>query len=315
MFLLEGELLDGKESFDWLIDSIQSSKKDVQINICSAFIKAPVLSEIVEAADGRSGRVLVRWQKLDIVSGSSDLEIFEVAKKSNWEVYADLRFHGKIYALRNIGILIGSANATKAGFSYGIDGNKEICTVVKPTHRSLDVIDQLFGASVKIDAQIFASLKKELLITDEGKNSAVASDWNIENLSKLEKPISRGVFVADFFQRPYSLNAVDIATHDLDLLTCREPVFNPVDIQKKMIKLRVVQELISLCERDTKGVWFGTITAHFHDLLLDDPAPYRSDVKQLVENLLSWVGAFLSQTFELSRPSYSLRVRLRKYIT
>ena len=315
MFSLEGELLNGKESFDWLVESIRVSRPDVRLDIGSAFIKSPIFAEIVACAGSRTGRVLVRWQKFDLSSGASDLEVFEIATNSGWEIYVDLRFHGKIYAIEDVGILIGSANATRAGFSHGFDGNKEFCTVVKPTRRSLTVIEQVFDSAVKIDADIFANLRNELSFAHEDTKSSVLGDWSAEILSKLEKTTKRGLFVADFFQKPYSQSDIEIASGDLELLSLNSAEFDLQEIRERLLKLQVTQELLNLCELNPKGVWFGAITAHFHDLLLDNPSPYRSDVKQLVENLLSWVGAFLDQTFELSRPSHSLRVRLKKYVT
>lgn len=56
-------------------------------------------------------------------------------------------------------------------------------------------------------------------------------------------------------------------------------------------------------------MYFGEITANLHNALLNDPRPYRKDVKQLLANLLNWIAALDINEIVVDRPAHSQRVR------
>ena len=48
---------------------------------------------------------------------------------------------------------------------------------------------------------------------------------------------------------------------------------------------------------------FGAVTLLLHDAILDDPKPYRKDVKSFVSNLFRWFE--LLENFEITTPRYT----------
>ena len=60
-----------------------------------------------------------------------------------------------------------------------------------------------------------------------------------------------------------------------------------------------------------KEMYFGAITAQLHNTLLNEPKPYRQDVKQLLSNLLNWVTELGSPEIGIDRPNHSQRVYLK----
>ena len=56
-------------------------------------------------------------------------------------------------------------------------------------------------------------------------------------------------------------------------------------------------------------MYFGAITVSLHNVLLNEPKPYRKDVKVLLGNLLSWVEDLDINMLKVDRPNYSQRVR------
>jgi len=68
-----------------------------------------------------------------------------------------------------------------------------------------------------------------------------------------------------------------------------------------------------LCEliknSENQEMYFGAITATLHNTLLNEPKPYRSDVKMLLSNLLDWIIALQVTELEVDRPNHSQRVR------
>ena len=53
-------------------------------------------------------------------------------------------------------------------------------------------------------------------------------------------------------------------------------------------------------------MYFGQLTAELHDALVEDPKPYRKDVK----TLLAWAQALQMEEVVIDKPSHSQRVRL-----
>jgi len=45
-----------------------------------------------------------------------------------------------------------------------------------------------------------------------------------------------------------------------------------------------------------------------HDAFIDDPRPYRKDVKQLLNNLLSWIKILDIEDIKIDRPNHSERI-------
>ena len=62
-------------------------------------------------------------------------------------------------------------------------------------------------------------------------------------------------------------------------------------------------------EHEYQEMYFGAISASLHNVLLNEPKPYRKDVKQLLSNLLSWINDLDISAVKVDRPNYSQRVR------
>jgi hypothetical protein len=70
--------------------------------------------------------------------------------------------------------------------------------------------------------------------------------------------------------------------------------------------------LIDLVEKRGGEVYFGALSAALHDWLVEDPAPYRREVKVLVKNIYGWVANLSASSIGLcvDRPNHSERIRL-----
>ena len=62
--------------------------------------------------------------------------------------------------------------------------------------------------------------------------------------------------------------------------------------------------LIQLLSKDTNrdGVSFGKISSYLHDVLADDPTPYRRTVKDLQVNLYSYLVEYAGDVVEFYTP-------------
>ena len=60
-----------------------------------------------------------------------------------------------------------------------------------------------------------------------------------------------------------------------------------------------------------KEMYFGKITEKLHEILVNDPRPYRKEVKELLANLLQWIQDLGIDEVLVDRPNHSQRVRVQ----
>ena len=70
-----------------------------------------------------------------------------------------------------------------------------------------------------------------------------------------------------------------------------------------------------LCDtlaNNNNELYFGSISEKLHNVLVNDPKPYRKEVKELRQNLLNWVIELDMDAIIIDRPNYSQRVTLKR---
>ena len=67
----------------------------------------------------------------------------------------------------------------------------------------------------------------------------------------------------------------------------------------------------TLSEKENRECYFGELSEKLHKALINDPKPYRKEVKDLLANLLGWVEYCDYDFIKVDRPRYSQRVYLR----
>lgn len=312
-FPLAGDLIRGSELHAWLFEAIPLV--DAPIRICSAYMRSeamqPLLSRLPE---GSTGKVLVRWRFEDLVKGSSDLSLFALCKQRGLKLFMRQQFHGKVYAIPPIGIGMGSANATLSGFGLHTYANTEVCTLVPQTPQSLAHVDSLFGGATLIDDDLFMLLSDACAAVIPNEP---IGDWPDEVLKHMAIESSPQHFLVDeclwsdgkwaAMGRPPSGEA---EIHDQLLLGIEVGTSLP-ELQRALGRCLMLNWLRAQLEDvSSRELYFGNLSQRLHSTLLDDPGPRRSEVKTLLQNLLSWIEAVAHTEIVIDRPQYSQRVRL-----
>lgn len=315
IFPLTGRLIDGKASYKWLANN--SVNATGYISICSAFLRSSILEDFSKRfPKDASVRVIVRWRLEDLLAGASDLEAYEVCKKMGWDFYICTNFHGKVYVFPPAGILVGSANATGSGLGLLSNSNSEVCTVVEESEANKSLVESLFSSSVKMTHELFIKLK------DVHQNSLKKGDrmeWPDSILEEISLPknFDGKLFLSECLSSDgneiLNLSKCDSAEakSDASLLSLPSGQYDRQVIARKLSETKIFFLLKSLLEAEDGEIYFGMLTTAIHNHLIEDPAPYRRDVKIIVKNLYSWVsylGAHLSM--EVDKPNHSERIRL-----
>ena len=228
-----------------------------------------------------------------------------------------LDFHGKVYAIPPAGIGVGSTNATASGLGFGAKPNAEMNTLVGCTEENLRVVESQFQGSTLVTDQLYERIRLELEAMQ--RSSVHSSQWSSEIMSLLQPTVPpESLFVDECLVtdgRWWVLSPGSVrdpyAEHDLRLLGLVGSEQSQLQLQAALRQTKCVRWLTErIRQAPAHELYFGSLSSALHDALLDDPGPRRSEVKTLLQNLLSWVQLARLPELSVDRPNHSQRVRL-----
>lgn len=318
-----GEIHDAKTAMGLMRDAL-SSLSDAEILVISAYLTVDGLRALLaNVAPTNRVRILARWQAGDLVSGASDLASFEFAHAHGWRFFTSQSLHAKAFVFGDQAIFIGSANLTRRGFSVGdVKGNIEILTRVPATFQNIRFLDGMFDDAIEIDQALVERAREWLELHGTPSEGNAPDDvpvwpllerertheWQaVTNLTVSECFLTDGGWV----HTAHAGQATSAEqTHDISMLALAE-LTNRAAVARAIRQTKVFRWLEHLLrEAPDNALYFGALTAGLHDALIDDPRPYRRDVKTLLVFLLAWMKAYPECGIHIDRPNHSERVRL-----
>jgi hypothetical protein len=279
------------------------------VTLISAYLTKPAVDFLFDILPlGVKTVCVVRARPQDLLSGSCDLQAIKILHYSGVRCYINRELHAKLYVVDNYNGFIGSANFTTQGLKlFGI-GNFELSTKITLGPSDLALIQNLIDDSVLVTNNILKKLEKFIKEHISERQNTLVDEW-WDNILEL-KPYStdQGLYVGDLpwchFDKENSSDALE---HDKDL-------FGFSDDDTGVIKFKhskIYQFLkIRLQETEDKQIYFGTLTELIHSALKDDTLPYRSEVKDYVANVYSYLEKLASDEMKVDRPNHSQRITL-----
>lgn len=300
-------LLEGIEFSRSLLSSIYDTRKTLVL--CSAFIKEKALRhEVFQKIDQSIDvLVIVRWQKNDILFGASDLSVYEFCKERGWKLGVDLNLHGKLFLLDQEKIYLGSANLTQKGLHIGIVGNNEFGTCLDASSTDLSKIQSYINSEVTwLNDEIFKLISLDVENMDSN-NGEIDLGWSADVRELLTKPVEH-LWVQDLlFNPPEAVLKMDLddpsLLHDFELLGLNVDLIDSTGLARAFIKTKMYAWMCCMLGR-ANGLYYGELTKKLHDAVLDDPKPYRVEIKNLLSVMFAW-AEFLDSRFKVSRPNHS----------
>lgn len=291
------QIIHSKEIFPFIQTEV--SKTTTQLIIVSAYIKVAALRQIDSYLTNNIEKILlVRFRKSDIIANSTDLELYDYCKAHGWKMYFNFNLHSKIYVFDKQTYLIGSANATLSGLGLKSNANIESAVIGTCTPLNYSKILEVFDDAHVMTDDIMLDFK--IQIAD--KTAIVFEEWFIHELNIPKKSTLRNIWVCDF---PNSINPLNLSEQDKELFG----ISHDASIEEVKSKFRQSKCYIWLCENVKEEIYFGELTAKLHNALIDNPVPYRKDVKQILVTLLQWITNLQIEEFVIDRPNYSQRIR------
>jgi len=281
--------------------------------LSSAFIKLnalKALSKVISPCVDVS--VVCRWKKQDILVGASDLEVYDYCRARGWKFGIDNNFHGKLYIVDETEIFLGSANLTGSGLGFTSAPNYEFGTFFPSADADMKKVEQFLDGEVTwMNDELYAAMCADVKQSKELAEPASGSFWSDEVESLINTPVNY-LWVSDLpFVTPNELLHLDLncesARHDFDMLGLNVDSLSSEDLVSHFKCSRVYAWLINRLSDDVE-LRFGALTKALHDALLDDPSPYRKDMKELLSNIFAWVH-FMPDDFVATKHNVTTSIK------
>jgi len=314
----------GTDAYRFALASSLASAR-TSLSLISAYVTTAGIEWVLERLNPTvsSCRVMARWGCGDLVSGSSDLEVYTLLRDKGGRFFILPDLHAKVALVDGQELFVSSANITGAGLSLAPGGNREIGIRGVATPEDATIINTMFDEATEVTPALFDELKQVVERFKKHAQPQVKERWPAELLHKLEKG-PRRLWVTELLwcgspgelraATPSDPKSESDVRHDLALLGISLesfPSFESNALQTNFLHCRAWKWLFArLNEADNQELYFGPLSAILHDAILDNPKPYRQDVKRLVANLISWADEFGQSFVIVDKPNYSQRIRL-----
>lgn len=303
------------------------SAAQTSLSLISAYMTTAGIEWVLERLNPAvsSCRAMARWDCGDLVSGSSDLGVYELLRDKGGRFFMLPDLHAKVALVDGIDLFVSSANITGAGLRLVPGGNREIGVRGAASPDDVAIIDAMFDEAIEVLPDLFDEIRGVVERLRRNAEPRMSERWPAELLKKLEKGPQR-LWVAELpWSSPSEMRVAaaggdggggarirhDLALFGIDLGSY--PSSGGEVLQSGFLNSRTWRWLIArLNETEGGELYFGRLTEILHNSLLDDPRPYRQDVKRLVANLLDWASDFGGAVVAVDRPNYSQRVRLTR---
>jgi hypothetical protein len=289
-----------------LKNELSSTKEN--ITVISAYVKLEALKWIDSfiSSDVISKSLLVRFRMGDILFGSTDIEIYDYCHQNKWDIYVNFDLHSKIFTFDQSKFLLGSANVTLSGLGIGTKANLESMASGLLSSMENQKIQNFFNQSTKLTPAIMQEMMTQFKTIEIDKPSE-SVEWNTSIMSQFNND-STLLWVSEmlFSETPYSIDLGDAELLGLDRIPSE--LLSIEMVREKFMISKVYKWLYNVVKRK-EVIYFGELSAELHNSLINDPRPYRKDVKHLLNNLLNWVIELRTNDLIIDQPNRSKRIR------
>jgi len=280
-----------------------------QVTKSVKFISAYITQSGIDWLDTNSPQnadvqIVCRLLPSDVLSGASQLSALKTALEKGYKVACLHSLHAKIYCLDDAKIYAGSANFTNNGLKIYGDGNLEANVQVSANKSNLTFIENIIASATMLHEE---TLKKMQSCIDLREEQIFFDRWPEGVLQEKE-----GIWVRDFFWGAPGADQISREhIHDLEIMGLDSLNHDFSVLKTQVANVRCIRWLLNILkEAENNEMYFGALTQLLHDQLKDDPAPYRKDVKMLLQNMLSYCELYLTDKVEITRPNHSQKIRL-----
>ena len=126
-----------------------------EVLIVAPFIRSVALARILEnIGDDVETTVVTRWRAADVLSGASDLDVFNLTTARGIRLLLRYNLHAKLFAADD-SCIVGSANITESALGWREPGNLELLTTIPRMTSDIVAFEQnLLTSSIEATEEI-----------------------------------------------------------------------------------------------------------------------------------------------------------------
>ena len=293
---------------------------DKTIFVFAPYIRTKVLARLLDGLRSRAV-VVTTWEPADILSGSSDLDLYPFCQQCGISLYVSEKLHLKVYSANLDGAILATGNVSHSGLMPG--GNYEAGTMLE----RLDNADRLYLETIRRRARLVddATYKKFVEWRDTNRIEPPRRTAMGDIISPLADsfltsalPMTRSV---DDLLSGYRRMSSDRApSDDTETAAC---IFHDLanygigtglseaeflrELKSKFFDHPFIQKIDVLIMQEA---YFGRIKAWIQANCTDVPVPSRRELTGNVQVLLEWFVALGDGRYAVDVPgARSQRIR------
>ena len=307
--------------FDEIREYLTQSNNDAQILLYVPYIQTKILSKLVGNIFNKI-IIITTWEPNDLLSGSSELELYTFCKENKITLYINNKIHLKVYSVDLESAIVTSGNISNNGLMPG--GNYECAVFVD----KLSSADRLYFEKIRIDARLvndeFYDLvsvwyqkqnkeKREEVKLDDIVPMTVKSDFlisalpmtkDVDNLVKGYEKINSGLEPSDDSETKACIYH-DLANYNIEPGLTREEFLRKLKIQ--FFSHPFIQKIDKFIDPEA---YFGRIKEWVQNNCVDVPIPSRRELTGNVQVLYEWFEKLGDGKYVIDVPgAYSERIR------
>lgn len=255
--------------------------------IYSAFVSQSGIDFVLgHRLEFRSDRLLVRCDLRDVIAGACSLSALKSALNAGFEVRLSSALHVKLYFFDEK-LFVGSANLTGRGLALVGYCNDELSTEGEPTKRDAEIAEHLWSQGTEMTHARLDAMQDYIEHLD------IVSTDTLTGWPDTIFVEDRDLYCSDF---PQNSTTVSLRWTDIE-----EFKLSPAYLW-----------LIRSVKKNGGSASFGWLSKELHTDVYDDPAPYRRNIKELLQNLLDHILLLQPNEVFIEKPNVSSVVFLRE---
>ena len=310
-----------------LFDSIREYflKRDDENQIHYLFvpyIKTRVLEQLLEGIRGKVA-IITTWRPMDLLAGSSELDLYLLCKKLGMVLYLNNRIHLKIYSSNFEDMILATANISNRGLGTIPEFNFECATYIQNIKNSdRRYFAQILKESIHVDDTIYDKIVKwyeqqEKIQIEKGEFDDIIPIKQKDQFLISSLPMTKSVQI---LEESYEKLSKQITIDNIEIRNC---VFH--DLANYSIKLGLSNEefkqklkeeffnqpfIQKIDEFIQPEAFFGRIKEWIQNNCTDVPVPSRRELTENIQVLLEWFEKLGDGKYVIDIPGkYSQRIR------
>ena len=322
--MTENKLLESP-LFEKIKDYLEKIGLDNQIFLYVPYIKTKILEKLISEI-GKKITIITSWHPNDLLTGSSELEIYNFCKENDITLYVNNKIHLKVYSNNLESAIISSGNISQNGLMP--NGNYEIASLIeKISNEDRLYFEKIRNEAILVTDEIHHQLKKwydnqqkeipkeirleEIISITQKDNfliSALPMTKDVNLLVEGYEKITKGLDPSD----DYEISACIF--HDLANYGIEQGLTKDEFLKKLKIQFFTHPFIQKINEFITPEAYFGRIKEWIQDNCTDVPVPSRRELTGNVQVLYEWFEQLGEGEYVIDVPgSHSQRITNVKF--